>query len=175
MRCILLHPAASFNSKSPLSKEAVKPPSRLHCSVFVSWHVYSVVNTCAACTLHPPVVLLHHERHLCFLCMTQDKYIQTPQGKKSDQEEADLSSFESRTVGMAVRHVVMAVHGIGQRMGGRTIVEDAQAVRSRMNAILDDHMHDEIGCGYIQVLPIQWRKNLDLEVCYHEKPCSMCW
>ena len=90
--------------------------------------------------------------------------MQTPQGKKTDPEEADLATFESRTVGMAVRHVVMAVHGIGQRMGGRTIVEDAQAVRSRINAMLDDHMHDEIGRGYIQVLPIQWRKNLDLEV-----------
>ena len=46
---------------------------------------------------------------------------------------------------MAVRHVVMAVHGIGQRMGGRTIVEDAQAVRARINAMHDDHMQDEIG------------------------------
>ena len=93
--------------------------------------------------------------------------MQSPQGKKTDPEEADLSSFEARTVGMAVRHVVMAVHGIGQRMGGRTIVEDAQAVRSRINAMHDDHMHDEIGRGYIQVLPIQWRKNLDLEVGCH--------
>jgi hypothetical protein len=73
---------------------------------------------------------------------------------------------------MAVRHVVLAVHGIGQRMGGRTIAEDAQAVRSRSNAMLDDHLHDEIGSGYIQVLPIQWRKNLDLEVLHHSPPCG---
>jgi hypothetical protein len=80
-------------------------------------------------------------------------------------EQLQLSSFESRTVGMAVRHVVLAVHGIGQRMGGRTIAEDAQAVRARVNMMLDDKMPDEIGKGYIQVLPIQWRKNLDLEAC----------
>ena len=75
---------------------------------------------------------------------------------------------------MAVRHVVMAVHGIGQRMGGRTIVEDAQAVRARINAMHDDHMQDEIGRGYIQVLPIQWRKNLDLEVRCHGTSSSTC-
>lgn len=84
--------------------------------------------------------------------------------KKEQTEQQDLSSFEARTVGMAVRHVVLAVHGIGQRMGGRTIADDAQAVRRRVNAMLDDYMPDEIGKGYIQVLPIQWRKNLDLEV-----------
>eukprot|EP00892_Ulva_mutabilis_P006366 jgi/Ulvmu1/4100/UM019_0079.1 len=86
-----------------------------------------------------------------------------PNAKKEQTEQADLSSFEARTVGMAVRHVVLAVHGIGQRMGGRTIADDAQAVRRRVNAMLDDYMPDEIGRGYIQVLPIQWRKNLDLE------------
>lgn len=86
-----------------------------------------------------------------------------PSGKKEQSEQQDLSSFEARTVGMAVRHVVLAVHGIGQRMGGRTIADDAQAVRRGVNAMLDDYMPEEIGKGYIQVLPIQWRKNLDLE------------
>jgi hypothetical protein len=107
----------------------------------------------------------------CLAMATSGESVQTPQGKKADQEEVDLYSFESRTVGMAVRHVVMAVHGIGQRMGGRTIAEDAQAVRSRSNAMLDDHLHAEIGRGYIQVLPIQWRKNLDLEVRCHLAAC----
>lgn len=51
--------------------------------------------------------------------------MQSPPDKAAD-EQAQLSSFESRTVGMAIRHVVLAVHGIGQRMGGRTIAEDAQ-------------------------------------------------
>lgn len=88
-----------------------------------------------------------------------------PSAKKEHTEQTELSSFEARTVGMAVRHLVLAVHGIGQRMGGRTIADDAQAVRRRVNAMLDDYMPDEIGKGYIQVLPIQWRKNLDLEVC----------
>ena len=72
-------------------------------------------------------------------------------------------SFESRTARAAVRHVVLAVHGIGQRMGGRTIAEDARDVRARVNAVLDAHMRREVGLGFVQVLPVQWRKNLDLE------------
>ena len=73
-------------------------------------------------------------------------------------------TFEDRTVRSAVRHVVLAVHGIGQRMGGRTIAEDARDVRDGVNGLLDSHMANEVGRGFIQVLPVQWRKNLDLEV-----------
>lgn len=101
--------------------------------------------------------------HACIQRVSGGPCVQ-PSAKREQSEQQDLSSFEARTVGMAVRHVVLAVHGIGQRMGGRTIADDAQAVRRRVNSMLDDYMPDEIGKGYIQVLPIQWRKNLDLEV-----------
>jgi hypothetical protein len=74
-----------------------------------------------------------------------------------------LTSFENRSVRSAVRHVVLAVHGIGQRMGGRTVADDARDVRVGVNRMLDDFMPGEVGRGFVQVLPVQWRKNLDLE------------
>lgn len=83
------------------------------------------------------------------------------------KQEADLAveAQEDRFANMAVRHVVMCVHGIGQLLAGAAIDEDAKEVRLRVNAMLDSHLPaSEIGKGYIQVLPVQWRKNLDLEV-----------
>jgi hypothetical protein len=79
-------------------------------------------------------------------------------------DAVDQASFENRCARSAVRHVVLAVHGIGQRMGGRSIIDDAQDVRVRVNALMDLHMPDDVGLGYVQVLPVQWRKNLDLDV-----------
>lgn len=94
-----------------------------------------------------------------------------PKDGKESAERERLTSFENRTARSAVRHVVLAVHGIGQRMGGRTIADDAQDVRERVNHMLDEHMADEVGLGYVQVLPVQWRKNLDLEVRSFVFPC----
>lgn len=66
---------------------------------------------------------------------------------------------------MAVRHVVLCVHGIGQRMSSASIESDAREVRNRVNAQLETGPEREsLGAGYVQVLPVQWRKNLDLEV-----------
>jgi adenylate kinase len=92
--------------------------------------------------------------------------MQTASNKDQVRQAQAQASFDNRTARSAVRHVILAVHGIGQRMGGRTIIEDAQDVRDRVNMMLDTHMASEVGLGFVQVLPVQWRKNLDLEVSY---------
>jgi hypothetical protein len=36
---------------------------------------------------------------------------------------------------------------------------------------MDATMPDDVGLGYVQVLPVQWRKNLDLDVRAYPLPC----
>lgn len=87
------------------------------------------------------------------------------QGSAKLEGDAEADQSEERYAGMAVRHLVLCVHGIGQRMGGMSIVDDAQEARRRVNLMLDSHLPaSEIGKGYIEVLPVQWRKHLDLDV-----------
>ena len=123
---------------------------------------------------------VHLEAFRCLLCANADGAVvyrscrlrdcdhsmdlQALTRSAKDVAADEAASFQNRTARSAVRHVVLAVHGIGQRMGGRTVADDAQDVRVRVNSMLDEFMPGEVGQGFVQVLPVQWRKNLDLEV-----------
>lgn len=125
-------------------------PSQLH--TVLATHGAYLAYTLAAATCCHPDVFSHYPP-----CIMQG-------GASKDKAREAQLLFENRRSRAAVRHVVLAVHGIGQRMGGRTIAEDARDVRERANRMLDEHMPAETGLGFVQVLPVQWRKNLDLEV-----------
>lgn len=77
-------------------------------------------------------------------------------------EEADNTAAAA-----PVDRLILAVHGIGQKLSGASIVDDATALRSLvLNAASDPELHAMAGGsgGRIELLPVQWRKGLTLGV-----------
>eukprot|EP00884_Botryococcus_braunii_P003989 jgi/Botrbrau1/13591/Bobra.0307s0010.1 len=63
-----------------------------------------------------------------------------------------------------ISHLVFAIHGIGQNLSGSNIADDAMAVRNNLRLVAADNLGEEAAHGSrVEVLPIQWRKNLNLD------------
>lgn len=77
-------------------------------------------------------------------------------------EEADNNAAVA-----PVDRLLLAVHGIGQKLSRASIVDDATAMRSLvLSAANDPELHAMAGGsgGRIELLPVQWRKGLTLGV-----------
>eukprot|EP01137_Pigoraptor_chileana_P034859 Opistho-2@28032 len=62
-----------------------------------------------------------------------------------------------------VRHVVLVVHGIGQKLDAYcNIVDDVNALRQAANAVAPVHFAEEWGKSRVEFLPVQWRRGLTL-------------
>eukprot|EP01025_Chloroclados_australasicus_P010893 TRINITY_DN1460_c0_g5_i1.p1 TRINITY_DN1460_c0_g5~~TRINITY_DN1460_c0_g5_i1.p1 ORF type:complete len:674 (+),score=66.25 TRINITY_DN1460_c0_g5_i1:270-2024(+) len=64
-----------------------------------------------------------------------------------------------------VKQLLFVVHGIGQNMQGADIIKDAQNVKNTIDQQLQDEvdLDERKFSGRMEVLPVQWRKNLNLQ------------
>jgi hypothetical protein len=66
------------------------------------------------------------------------------------------------------KHLILAIHGIGQNISGANIVQDAKAMKMAIRkaevAAGKADGEDEGSLERIEVLPVQWRKTLNLEI-----------
>ncbi|KAL0042774.1 hypothetical protein WJX79_010528 [Trebouxia sp. C0005] len=79
-----------------------------------------------------------------------------------DVKQEEVDNFCAR---VPVNRLVLACHGIGQKLAVSNIAHDAACMRLIMRQLSQDTMskeqHED---GRVEVLPVQWRKHLTLEV-----------
>lgn len=84
------------------------------------------------------------------------------------QKEADLAQEkedEEVSTSPAPQSLILAIHGIGQNLSGANIAQDALEMKKALRKVLAKADKDEDGVQQrIEVLPVQWRKTLNLEI-----------
>lgn len=76
------------------------------------------------------------------------------------QEEVD--NFCAQT---PISRLVLVVHGVGQTLSAANIIEDTHAMRNIVRKMTMDQTSDgEQFLGRTELLPVQWRKHLSLNV-----------
>lgn len=96
---------------------------------------------------------------------------QEPETQAALQKEANLSQ-EQEDDEVAKNPIpsalMLAVHGIGQNLQGANIAGDAISMKRAIKKAEENMTHEEdessVNLGRIEVLPVQWRKTLNLEV-----------
>ncbi|KAK9808811.1 hypothetical protein WJX72_004107 [[Myrmecia] bisecta] len=81
--------------------------------------------------------------------------------------EVDVKAEEVDNAGaqVPVTRLVLAVHGIGQNLIASNIAEDAGSMRNNIRQMTMEQLTEaERRSGRVEVLPVQWRKHLNLEV-----------
>lgn len=98
-----------------------------------------------------------------------------PPTKAALDKEADLKQEEADNAAAAAppTHLLLAVHGIGQMLSAANIAADAACLRAGLRAVERDADAAAAAAagaaaggqrGRVEVLPVQWRKTLNLEV-----------
>ncbi|KAL3144354.1 hypothetical protein ABBQ32_004110 [Trebouxia sp. C0010 RCD-2024] len=79
-----------------------------------------------------------------------------------DVKQEEVENYCGR---VPVNRLVLACHGIGQKLAVSNIAHDAACMRLIMRQLSQDIMSKEqTEEGRVEVLPVQWRKHLNLEV-----------
>lgn len=96
---------------------------------------------------------------------------QLPTAKGALEKEADIKQevLDDAAAAVPVTHLLLAVHGIGQTLSRANIAQDALAIRAAIYQVArDQEASGGLGqgghVGRIEVLPVQWRKTVNLEV-----------
>mmetsp|Transcript_27944 Transcript_27944/g.79021 ORF Transcript_27944/g.79021 Transcript_27944/m.79021 type:complete len:780 (-) Transcript_27944:219-2558(-) len=76
-------------------------------------------------------------------------------------ERCQMRTHDSYTPGSATA-LLLATHGIGQLMPGSNIADDVSRLRETIAKAAEQAPHERH--EHVEVLPIQWRKNLQLDV-----------
>ncbi|CAL8470099.1 g9641 [Coccomyxa elongata] len=86
----------------------------------------------------------------------------TPGAVEVDAKAEEADNFAAR---VPVNRLVFVVHGIGQNLSGSNIGEDASNVRNNLRALAVAELDEkEREAGRTEVLPVQWRKHLNLDI-----------
>lgn len=84
------------------------------------------------------------------------------------QKEADLAQEkedEEVATSPTPQSLILAIHGIGQNLSGANIAQDALEMKKALRKVVAKTDKDEDGVQQrIEVLPVQWRKTLNLEI-----------
>ncbi|KAK9852138.1 hypothetical protein WJX84_007417 [Apatococcus fuscideae] len=92
-------------------------------------------------------------------------YIGPAQGAKSSEVNIKQEQMDEAAAANPPTRLLLVVHGIGQNLSGSNIAQDAQNVRMGLYQQSHEHVSPEVSAtGRIEVLPVQWRKQLNLEV-----------
>lgn len=91
----------------------------------------------------------------------------SPGGTPAPSPQIDPRAEEADNMAdsLPIGRLLLVVHGIGQNLTGSNIAADADAVRANLYELAGDQLPDEAKDGMrTEVLPVQWRKHLALDV-----------
>ncbi|KAK3234807.1 hypothetical protein CYMTET_54951 [Cymbomonas tetramitiformis] len=82
---------------------------------------------------------------------------------RHNESDWGVEAEEQRARHTEVTHLVLVVHGIGQRLDFVSLTTDLSALRRNLHSVNPDHFPRGHRHHRVEVLPVQWRKHLSLE------------